>query len=93
MLWDTYTGASPEVLSNVYLNSLPFSAGPEAQRAYAAFITPLIRPGDVLLIDQLQSHATLIDPTQPGWKVIGHCKMVYTGIEKHGYDITAYQKL
>jgi hypothetical protein len=89
VLWDTYAGGGREV----FMNSLPYSAGLETQQRYAQYIASQMQPGDVLVIDQLQSHATLVDPTQPGWKIIGICKVVYQGQGgHHGFDMTAYQK-
>jgi hypothetical protein len=89
VLWDTYADGSRDVL----MNSLPYSAGIETQQRYASYMASRMHSGDVLVIDQLQSHATLIDPTQPGWKAIGTCKLVYQGPGgNHGYDMTAYQK-
>lgn len=89
VLWDNYAGGNRKV----FMNSLPFSAGAPMQQRYASYIAPLMRSGDVLVIDALQSHATLIDPHQPGWKEIGHSKITYQGEDKlHGFDMTAYQK-
>jgi hypothetical protein len=52
-----------------------------------------MRSGDVLVIDDLQSHASLIDPHQAGWKEIGHSAITYPGEDKaHGFELTAYQK-
>jgi hypothetical protein len=90
VFWDTYADGTRKV----FMNSLPYIAGTPAQQRYAAYITSLMHSGDVLVIDQLQSHPSLIDPTQPGWKEIGQCNGVYQGEDKpHGYQLTAYQKL
>jgi len=90
VLWDTY----PDGNGEVYMNSLPFSAGAPMQQRYASYIVPLIRPGDVLVVDVLQSHPCLIGPPAAGWKEIRHRKVVYMGADHpHGFDLTAYQKL
>jgi hypothetical protein len=90
VLWDSLAWKDREV----YMNDLPYIAGDERERRYADYIATLIRPGDVLVIDELQSHVPLIDPHQPGWKEIGHCKAEYMGAGAlHGFGLTAYQKL
>jgi hypothetical protein len=89
VMWDNYAGGNRKV----FLNSLPYSAGAPAQQRYASYIGPLMRSGDVLVIDDLQSHASLIDPHQAGWKEIGHSAITYPGEDKaHGFELTAYQK-
>ena len=90
VLWDTYAGGNRTVL----INSLPFSAGDETQQRYAAYIASRIQSGDVLVTDQLQSHPTLIDHAQPGWKELGQCNLTYRGNggKVHGFELTAYQK-
>ena len=89
VLWDTYGGGARPI----YLNSLPFSAGIPTQKRYADYIASLIQPGDVMVIDKLQSHATLVNVDPPAWKVIGALKEVYAGAGgNHGYDMTVYQK-
>jgi hypothetical protein len=75
------------------MNTLPYLAGDPAEERYAQFITPLMQSGDVLVIDKLQAKATLIDPNEPEWKVIGRCKVTYQGeVVVRGYDLIAYQK-
>jgi hypothetical protein len=88
VLWDSFAPGDP----NVFMNSLPYEAGIPNQKLYAAFITPLIHSGDVLVVDARQGHQPLIDPLQPGWKVIGHCSVTYKAETVHGFEMTAYQK-
>ncbi|HEX4086394.1 MAG TPA: hypothetical protein VHY22_15875 [Chthoniobacteraceae bacterium] len=89
-LWETYAGRNQPVM----MNALPYTAGDAMQKSYADFIRPMLHRGDVLVVDQLQSHATQIDFHHAGWKEIGACKMVYSGAgaQAHGYDLTAYVK-
>lgn len=87
-LWDTYADGH----RTVFMNALPYLAGDPAEQRYASFIGPRMHSGDVFVIDQLQSHVPLIDPHQPGWKQIGHSKLVYQGDRLRGFDLTAYQK-
>lgn len=91
VMWDTYAG-SAGAGRQVYMNTLPYLAGDPAEERYAQFITPLMQSGDVLVIDKLQAKATLIDPNEPEWKVIGRCKVTYQGEVVRGYDLIAYQK-
>ena len=89
VLWDTFADGHRQV----YVNQLPYYAGDPTQKRYASYISSLMKSGDVLVLDKDQSHPTLIDPTQPGWKQIGKCKLVYRGPGGgHGFDMTAYQK-
>jgi len=90
VLWDTYAGGNRKV----FMDTLPYLAGDPAEKRYASYIASLMRSGDVLVIDLLQSHIPLIDPHGPGWKEIGHCNVVYKGESNkvRGYELTAYQK-
>jgi len=89
VLWDSYLDEP----ANVRLNSLPWTTGPALEATYAVFLRPQVKKGDVLVVDQFQDQTPVIDPSQPGWKVIGRCRLVYGGVSgTHGYNLTAYQK-
>ena len=88
VFWDSYAdGRRP-----IYMNSVPGRVGDIEEKKYADFITPMIRKGDVLVTDTQQTHQTLIDPHQPGWKQIGTCTLIYGGRSaglRHGFDLPA----
>jgi hypothetical protein len=87
-MWEMYADHHREIM----MNSLPYSAGVPMQKRYAEFISARIKPGDIFVVDKLQSHACLIDTSAPGWKVIGHCDLVYHVGGDHGMDATIYQR-
>jgi len=88
VLWEYYADGNRKI----FMNTLPYLAGDPAERKYAAYITSLMRSGDILVVDVLQSYVPLVDPHQPGWKEIQHLNITYHGDRLRGFELTAYQK-
>ncbi len=74
------------------LNSVPCNCAPERQQRYETMIYGRLQPGDLVLIDRIQSHPPLIPIAEPEWERVGEQKAIYHSDRDSGFDITIWRK-